>query len=104
MSRFITNKIKTGSTYNTLKIISQLLIALFLFGTLGYTILKGVPLEEGLRLTIETVGFTKEIETDFLPRILQTSIVAFGMVLLWFILWTFFDLVIDGSIIKYFRE
>ncbi|MFH1134172.1 MAG: NAD(P)-binding protein [Nanoarchaeota archaeon] len=78
-------------------------VSIFIYGILGFTLLKGVPLSEALSLTLEIFAFDYELEEGFV-RAFQLSLLVFGVIFLWFALWTSLDVVLEGHFNKYFKE
>ncbi len=87
-----------------IKILVILLACLFLFGSLGYVLFKGVSFSKGLFLTLETLAFEYSKEVSFGERIFQLSIILFGTFFLWWTLWTIFDILLEGKFKEYFGE
>jgi|SRR3989344_3865704 len=76
-------------------------IILILIGTFGFMILKGYSFLEGLISTVETLSFLHGEETGAV-RILQIFLLFVGVFLVWFIMWTTLDLVLEGHFTKYY--
>lgn len=104
MYRRILTKAKYHKIYDQANILVILLFALFIYGTIGYSLLKQVDLPTGLSLTVETLEFAHYPEAVLHTRIFQASLVLFGGVLLWFVVWTMFELIFKGKLTKYFTE
>ncbi len=100
----ILSKAKYHKIYDQFKILALILIALFIYGIIGFSLVKQVDLQTGFILTIESLEFVHHPEPSFLPRALQASIVILGSVFLWFALWTVFDLIFKGHLRKYLIE
>jgi len=83
------------------KILIVLFISILLIGTIGFSLVKQVNLHEGLVITLETLSFLHEEEVG-LARTLQVFLLLFGVFLIWFILWTTFDLALEGHFTKYY--
>lgn len=92
------------SIYDKAKKLLIMLILLFAYGTIGFSVIKQVDLQTGFVLTIESLEFAHKAETTFLARAMQTSLLIFGSVLLWFTLWTIFELIFKGHLRKYLIE
>lgn len=78
------------------------ILFLFLFGTAGYTITKGVSPTVGFVSTLETLTFLHDAEPERGPKAIQIILVLFGSFVLWFVLWTTLDLVLEGELKDYF--
>ncbi|MBI4441452.1 NAD-binding protein [Candidatus Woesearchaeota archaeon] len=87
---------------NKVLILASMLAFLFLFGTVGYMVTKGVSAIDGLVFTLETLTFLHDPETGS-PKIVQVFLLLFGSFFLWWVLWTTFDLVLEGGLEDYFK-
>jgi len=82
----------------------MLILALFVLGTLGYMLAENLSFKEAFVATVETLAFAHEETTTLLGRIVQLSLLLFGGVILWFSVWTSFDLVLEGQFEDYFQK
>ncbi len=100
----ILSRAKYHKIYDQAKTLVVLLIMLFAYGTIGFSILKRVDLPSGFVHTVEALEFIYTPETDPTIRTFQSSLVIFGGVFLWFALWTLFEFIFKGKLVKYFIE
>lgn len=79
-----------------------LIIILFIFGAMGFVIVEGVSFKEGFILTIESLSF---VFPDFsvFSKFFGFSLSIVGLFLIWWVLWTFADLVFEGDITQYLK-
>src|SRR3989338_6808656 len=86
-------------------IILGLLIFLILgLGTIGFSYTKDVSLQEGFIITLETISFTYEGETDGGAKTVKMFLSLFGVVFFWVALWESFDIIVESKFINNFQE
>jgi len=100
----IIKKKKDGILPHQFRWLLFLLVSLFIIGTLGYTLIKSVPLKQGLVMTLETLSFSSEEATSAIERALQLFLLLFGTFILWFTLWGMFDFILEGKFNDYFGK
>ncbi|MGB9576898.1 MAG: potassium channel family protein [Candidatus Micrarchaeia archaeon] len=103
MKGLIPRKVKRDKIYTKLKLLALMIIVLFAVGTLGYAFLKQTSLQDGFVLTVETLALEHQNETGA-NRVLQLSLLLFGVFIFWFVLWTFFDLILEGKLGDFWRD
>ncbi len=84
-------------TTKKLKILFLMTVGLFITGIIGFMILGRVDLAGAFSLTVETLAFSKELDTGAL-RIFELFLMLFGVFIMWWVLWWFFDLFIEGTL------
>lgn len=84
-----------------IKTLAIMFLGIFVFGTIGYALIDKVTPWQGFIHTIETLTFSTSREYG-IARVLQTMLHLFGAIIIWFTLWTSFDLMIEGQFTKYF--
>ena len=104
MYRKILSSAKHHKIYDQVKTLALIIIALLIYGAVGFSLIKHTDLANGLVLTIESIELAHPPEVGFIPRLFQASLFLFGGILVWFAVWTFFELVFKGHLTKYFRE
>ncbi len=87
---------------NKILALAACIMFLFLFGTVGYVITKGVSFATGFVMTLETLTFLHDHEEELGPKSIQLILLLFGSFILWFVLWTTLDLVLEGELKDYF--
>jgi voltage-gated potassium channel len=99
---------RINELYKKVRIIFVMLLSLLLIGTFSFMILTKENFINSFLLTLETFAFAKELDTGFL-RFIELTLMVFGVFFLWWLLWTLFDLLIEGTItdlikdIKFFK-
>jgi len=83
------------------RVLIVLFLSVLLIGTIGFSLLKHINLFQGLIITLETLSFLHEEEVGA-TRALQIFLLFFGVFLIWFILWTTFDLALEGQFTRYY--
>src|SRR3989344_3929741 len=89
---------------NKIKVLLFLIVLLFAVGTLGYMFAESLSFKEALLATVETLAFAHEETTTLLGRFVQLFLLLIGGFILWFSLWTSFDLVLEGQFEDYFQK
>lgn len=87
-----------------LKTFIMLILFVLVIGSIGYMIVSGVSFTEGLIQTIETLAFQNEKLHSFGGKMLQFMLSVVGLFIIWFVLWTTLDLVLEGKFKEYFSE
>lgn len=87
-----------------LKLLGGTIILLFFIGTFGFMIFTGAGLIEGFTMTIESLAFAREISQDGPIRTLELGLFLFGVIIIWWVLWSVFDLILEGAIGKLFTD
>lgn len=104
MERNYTSLIERATyTKNKLFLLISVFCGAFLIGIIGFMILKDLNFINALIFTIETFVLSTEKQTGAV-RILQIFLMLFGVFLIWFTLWTTFDILLEGHLKKYFLE
>jgi voltage-gated potassium channel len=78
-------------------------LGIFVYGTIGFMAVKGVSVLKAFSLTVETLAFVHQLE-EGMTRAFQLTLLVFGVIFLWFALWTSLDIVLEGHFNKYFKE
>ena len=84
-----------------IRTLAGIFISIFIIGVIGFMIIKQVSFNEALILTLETLAFSHKEEQGW-GRALQLFLLTVGVILVWFIVWTTFDLVLEGHFKKYY--
>lgn len=104
MGRLIPLKVKHNRIYIQLKILLIAIIFLFAVGTVGYSATKQIGFKDSFGLTLETIALSHTSESALGPRIVQVFLLIFGVILFWWIMWTVFDLVLEGKLGELWRD
>jgi len=79
-----------------------LFFGVFLIGTFGFMIIKGVSFSAGVVRTIESLAFIFS-ETSNIGRSLEIFLAIIGVFILWWVFWTLADMFSDGKITEYLK-
>lgn len=91
-------------TSKYIKVMTFLILVLFVVGTMGFSYTRNVGLLEGLIYTFETLVFFPPENQSVGERMLQIFIMLFGVFVFWFVLWTSLDFAIEGKFEDYFKK
>jgi len=84
-----------------IKIFIAVIICLFLFGTTGFTVLTGATIEESAFRTLQTLAFIFSDESTVLERFLEIFLAIIGVFLIWWVLWSVADMLLDRNLERY---
>jgi voltage-gated potassium channel len=87
-----------------IKILASLILILFAYSIGGYMLLARVSFKDAILMAFETLAFEHVAIATVVGRAFQLSILVFGGFILWFTLWTLFDLIIEGKLRDYLGE
>jgi voltage-gated potassium channel len=80
----------------------SLIIALLLIGTLGFKFILDISFSQAFITTLESFALMYHAESGA-AKAFGISITLFGVILLWWVLWSLFDMFSEGSIRKYLK-
>ena len=86
------------------KIILMLIALAFLiiFGTVSFSVIKGISLSEALLRTMESLAFMFQEESG--PgKMLEMFLSLFGILTVWWVFWNIFDMLLEGNLKEYLR-
>jgi len=98
--RKIISKEEGAELTKKFKIFLYLTLSLFLFSTIVVMIVKKYTLTGSIIYTFEALSFMIHGETGFM-KAFQIFMATFGGFLIWWILWSFFDVVFDADFNEY---
>ncbi|MBI2041179.1 MAG: NAD-binding protein [DPANN group archaeon] len=81
-----------------------MLILIFLIGFVGFTSSEGATPTGAAVLTIQSLGFQNHAELSDSGKVLNTFLSVFGVIIIWFAIWTAFGLAVEGKFGEYFKE
>lgn len=87
-----------------IKIFVKVIIFLIIFGTVSFSLITSVSLEEGLFRTLETLAFIFADESSLIERLLEIFLAIVGVFLIWWVLWSMADMLLDGNLQKYLNS
>ena len=79
-----------------------LIISLFIIGIVSFKIIKHATIFEGFIMTLETLAFSFHGLTG-IGRALEIFLTTFGVILIWWICWSLFDILLEGNISEYLK-
>jgi voltage-gated potassium channel len=86
-----------------MKIFLALTLVLLLFGTAGFSILSEASVREASFRTLQTLAFIFEDESSTLERSLEIFLAIVGVFIVWWVLWSVGDMILDGNMREYLR-
>jgi voltage-gated potassium channel len=101
--RNIIGKENTKNISRKLTIFFILFVLLFVFGTITVMIIKGYSISASITYTVEALAFIFHDETG-LAKSFEMFMAIFGVFLLWWILWSLFDIIIETDFVEYVRD
>jgi len=85
-----------------IKIFVSLFIFIIALGVIGFICIEGLTVKQAFIETAESFAFIFHAEAG-LGRALEIFLSLFGVFLLWWIFWGFFDIVSEGSLSEYLK-
>lgn len=86
-----------------IKIFVIVLIVLFLIGTFSFMSLTGSNFNDSLLRTVETLAFMFHEDSGISERMIEIFLSLVGVFLVWWVLWSLADMLLDGSLGKYLK-
>lgn len=98
------NRIKNIDEFpRRVRIFVKIIFWLLMGGTLGFKIIDGESFKEAFFRTLQTLAFMFEENPTIAERSLEIFLSIFGVFLVWWVLWSLADMLIDGSLVKYLK-
>jgi voltage-gated potassium channel len=79
-----------------------LIFLLFVIGTFGFAFLNSTSVYSGFAMTLETFAFSFH-GLNGIGRALEIFLATFGVITIWWILWSIFDLLLEGNLSEYLK-
>jgi voltage-gated potassium channel len=79
-----------------------LLVFLLAFGTIGFKAIEKISFEQAFSRTMGTLAFRFEAEQG-ISKALEIFLSIFGLLTIWWIFWSFFDLLLTGNLTEYLK-
>ncbi|MBU2522716.1 MAG: NAD-binding protein [Nanoarchaeota archaeon] len=86
-----------------LKIFFVVISILLIFGTTGFSLIDNTPLKSSFFRTLQTLSFIFEEEPVIAERLLEIFLAIVGVFLVWWVLWSIADMILDGNLRKYLK-
>ena len=87
-----------------LRIFFYVLVILLIFGTVGFRIISEESLTSSLSRTTHTLAFIFNDDSTVSERFMEITLAIVGVFLVWWVLWSSADLILDGSLRKYLKR
>jgi voltage-gated potassium channel len=99
------NKLKDIEEFpRRLKIFFLVIFWLLVIGTLGFKLLDGNTLKESFFRTLQTLAVVFEENPTVAERVFEIFLAIVGVFLVWWVLWSVADMLLDGSLRKYLKS
>ncbi|MEM4230281.1 MAG: NAD(P)-binding protein [Candidatus Pacearchaeota archaeon] len=85
-----------------IKIFILILFLLLTFGTFSFKLIKKTTIKESFIRTLESFAFIFHEEAG-LGKALEIFLAIFGVFLIWWIFWSFFDIALEGLLTEYLK-
>ncbi len=89
---------------NRIKIFFFLIITIFLIGIFGFMFSSNIGFEEAFIRTLQTLAFIFAEEATLIERLLEIFLALIGVFCVWWVLWSFADMVLEGNLTNYFKN
>lgn len=86
------------------KVLVTLLFFVLVYSTVGHVLIFKMSVPEALVETISTLALHYTVASTAIGEAFQVSVVIFGVIALWWAVWTTFDLIVEGKFKQYFSE
>ena len=83
-----------------LKIFFFIILFLLIFGTLFFKLITDESLKDSMMRTIETLAFMFHEDSGVYERLLEVFLAIIGVFLVWWVLWSVADMLLDGNLEK----
>lgn len=87
-----------------IKIFFWVIVFLIIIGTLGFMLLTGVSYEDAIFRTIQTLALGFSDDSSLSERLLEIFLGIVGVFLIWWVLWSVADMLLDGNLQKYLNK
>src|SRR3989344_1139800 len=87
-----------------LRIFLYVIILLFVFGTIGFRITSEESIKSSLSRTTHTLAFIFQDDSTIPERFMEITLAIVGVFLVWWVLWSIADLILDGNLKKYLKR
>ncbi len=86
-----------------LKVFFWIIVCLLIFGTVGFRLISEKTLNSAFIRTIQTLAFMFVAKSTFPERLMEIFLALVGVFLIWWVLWSFADMALEGSLKKYLK-
>ena len=86
-----------------IKIFAMIISGMIIFGMVAFTLLTGSNLDDSLLRTLQTLAFMFAEDSSVIERLLEIFLAIVGVFLVWWVLWSVADMLLDGNLQKYLK-
>lgn len=97
-------KFDSENVKRALKLFATAIGLLFLTGTISYIIIAKTSIQNAFMLTLETLALMDIPEMGLAGKFLRIFLMLFGVIMIWWITWSTFDMAIQGHLENYFKR
>ena len=87
-----------------IKILIFVIVVLIAVGTIGFKLLTGESFSNSFLRTFEAMVFIFKENTVLIERLLEIFLALIGVFLVWWVLWSIADMVLDGNLRRYLKR
>ncbi len=87
-----------------LKIFFWLIVSLIIFGTISFTLLTSASLDDSAFRTLKTLAFMFSEDSTTIESLLEIFLAIVGVFLIWWVLWSVADMLLDGNLQRYLNS
>lgn len=98
------NQISIDDFSKKMKLFFYIIIGVLLFGTIGFSLINSLNIFDAFVKTLLTLSFIFTEDASLIERMLEIFLSLIGVFCIWWVLWTFADLIFDGSITTYLKN
>ncbi len=86
-----------------LKIFFLVIVFLLVIGTLGFRLISEETIKSSFYRTAQTLAFMFDDNSTIYERFMEIFLAIIGVFLVWWVLWSVADMVLDGNLRKYLK-
>lgn len=86
-----------------IRIFIFIILFLLVIGTAGFKIMTEISIREALMRTVETFAFMFRENSTISERLMEIFLAVVGVFLIWWVLWSIADMLLDGNLEKYLK-
>ncbi len=87
-----------------IKIFFWVIFWLLVFGTVGFKLIDKETMRESFLRTLQTLAFIFEDNPTIAERLMEIFLAIVGVFLVWWVLWSLADMLLDGNLKKYLKS
>lgn len=86
-----------------LKIFFWVIVILFIIGTISFRLIAEETFKDALYRTVQTLAFIFDDSSTIPERLIEVFLSIVGVFLVWWVLWSIADMLLDGNLKKYLK-